>query len=69
MKIISYVFLVYGRCFSIHKKDLTTIFLIDQSYVDFQLKTGQIMWLDKDVPSYIKQTLKQQNIPMDKLLR
>lgn len=53
------------------KEFYTTIsgYLEGESYEDFLLSTQQIMWLDKDVPSYITQTLKQQNIPTDKLLQ
>jgi NitT/TauT family transport system substrate-binding protein len=38
------------------------------SYEDFLASSQQIQWLEDDIPPLIMETLKQQNIPTDKLL-
>lgn len=53
------------------KEFYTTIagYLEGESYEDFLASTQQIQWIGDTIPASVMETLKNQNIPTDKLLR
>lgn len=53
------------------KEFYTTVagYLEGESYEDFLSSTHQIQWMENTIPVHIAETLKNQNVPTDKLLR